>query len=84
MEKQFEVQQFVRVTVDETKFTKEFLREFREEFYPLHSVEDHMRRLASLYAAGHCDECSEFIEGYGDPADFGIKFENTGFNVESI
>lgn len=65
----------VTVTVDETKFTPEFLAEFREQFYPFETVEDHMRHLAYLEARRMLRDLPCFIEGYGQSQDFGIKVE---------
>lgn len=74
IEKEVTVCQIISVTVDETKFTEEFLKEFRESFYPYSDINDHIAHLGDLYARGIVDEFSHFIEGYGDPKDFGIKF----------
>lgn len=42
----------VTVTVDESKFTPDFIADFREHFYPFHTVDDHIRHIASLAAYG--------------------------------
>lgn len=65
----------VKVTVDESKFTPKFLAEFREQFYPFETIDDHMRHLAYLEARGILRDLPCFIEGYGESQDFGIKVE---------
>ena len=71
--KQVTVTQTIRVTVDESKFTPEFMREFRQSFYEFDSLDDHIKHLAQLCARGIADDFS-FIEGYGKASDMGIKF----------
>jgi hypothetical protein len=69
-----EVVQNVAVTVDKSKFTEEFMEEFRKSFSPFYEIDEHINHLAYLYARGVVDD-NEFIEGYGEAADMGIKFE---------
>ena len=77
------VTQRVEVTVDETKFTDEFMAEFRQNMYPFDTIQDHILHLAQLYARGITDDFpGDFIEGYGRPAEFGIKFRTVGMDVE--
>jgi len=76
------VQSIVKVTVDETKFTPEFLADFRRVMYPLNTVEDHIEHLAQLYARGVYDNFTGFIEGYGPPKDFGIEVKITDVTEE--
>lgn len=73
--KDVEVVQIVRVTVDETKFTPEFLEAWPEVFYPFTTIEQHMEHLAQLEARGLIGGGDSFIEGYGQQQDFGIKTE---------
>lgn len=79
--KTFEVDviQTVRVTLDETKFTPEFLNEFANSFYPFLDIEDHAEHIAQLRARGiiEIDHVGEFIEGYGPSDEFGMKTEIT-------
>jgi hypothetical protein len=72
MKMTIEVSQFVDVTVDETKFTPEFMAEFRENFYPFHAIDDHIHHLAQLAARGVISTPC-FIEGYGDSREMGIE-----------
>jgi hypothetical protein len=65
----------VRVTVDETKFTPEFMAEFRDGLYDFHTLDEHILHLGQLCGRGLVDNLTEFIEGYGPPADMGIVFE---------
>ena len=51
----------VSVTVDETKFTDEFMDEFRASFYRFFDIDDHIKHLAQLVARGIIDERSVFI-----------------------
>ena len=67
------VEQTIRVTVDESKFTPEFMQEFRESFYDFDTLDDHIKHLGQLCARGIADDFS-FIEGYGKASDMGIKF----------
>jgi hypothetical protein len=76
------VTQVVKVTVDETKFTEEFLAEFRAHFYPFNTLKDHIEHLGQMHIRGVIG--SDFIEGYGPPEDMGIKFEDVRYiEVES-
>ncbi|MGX5776498.1 hypothetical protein [Methylorubrum zatmanii] len=59
------------VTVDETKFTPEFMEEFRKSFFPFHTIDEHIGHIGQLAARGMLRD--DFIEGYGPPAAFGIK-----------
>jgi hypothetical protein len=65
----------VRVTIDDDKFTPEFMEEFCKLFYTFSNTDRHVEHLAQLYARNLADETS-FIEGYGPAADMGIKFEH--------
>ena len=66
----------VRVSIDETKFTPEFMQEFRDSFYPFEIIEEHLEHLAQLFVRGHFDNCpGEFIEGYGDRENMSIYAE---------
>lgn len=61
----------VEVTVDESKFTPEWLAEWRESFYNFHSVEDHIEHIAQLAARDALHP--NFTDGYGALADMGIE-----------
>lgn len=73
MEKYVKVISTVKVIVDETKFTPQFLKEFRECFCDLQTIDEHIQRLAKLKVGGHCDQ--DFVEGYGSQEDMGISLE---------
>jgi len=75
--KEVEVVLHVKVTVDETKFTQEFMTEFRRIICPLYSLDDHLEHLAQMYARGVVNDRA-FIEGYGQASGMGIKFEDAG------
>lgn len=65
----------IEVGLDETKFTPEFMEDFRNHFYDFNTIEDHAKHLAQMYARGLITEYSEFIEGYGPPKELGIIFD---------
>lgn len=72
------VSQEIEVTIDDTKFTSEFMQEFRDHMYDFHDVADHMEHLAILYATGVVDEVSSFVEGYGNLDEMGITTSRAG------
>jgi hypothetical protein len=81
MKRWVDVEFSVEVEVDESKFTPEFMAEFRESFYPFTTIEEHIEHLAQLYVRGIAQPYNDFIEGYGMSDDFGIKFKTIGMNV---
>lgn len=72
----------VDVTLDETAFTEEFMEDFRKNFYPFYSITDHAEHLAQLYTRGIVDEFTDFIEGYGNPKEFGIEFKEVHLSID--
>ena len=64
------------VTVDETKFTDEFLEEFNSTMYYIEDIDGHIKNLACLAAYGNIDGSTNFVEGYGDLKEMGIKIED--------
>ncbi len=83
MKKLVEVKQYVEVEIDETKFTEDFMKEFRNVFYNFHDIEDHIMHLAQLHCRGIADNYS-FIEGYGEAKEMGIKFNITDLETSII
>lgn len=79
-----QVTQVVEVTLDETKFTEQFMEQFRNGFYPFFDIETHAKHLAQIEARGLINGFNpdEFIEGYGPMSDMGIKFNNVGKEQE--
>lgn len=77
------VTQIIVVTVDRKKFTNQFMKEFREQFYQFHTVEEHIEHLAQLHARGMADNTS-FIEGYGQATDMGIHFKVRDQDVDAV
>lgn len=67
------VTQEIIVELDETKFDEKFMREFREDHYPFHSIERHAEHIAQLAARGIIE--SRFIEGYGNALEMGISWK---------
>jgi hypothetical protein len=82
--KDVQITHVVRVTVDETKFTKEFLAEFQSYMFQFRDVNKHIEHLGYLFAVNLLDEYSSFVEGYGRPSDFGMKFEHVVHDVEIL
>lgn len=72
-----EVERVVNVEIDADKFDDEFMEDYRKSFdSSFYDIEDHIRHLGWLYAAGRIDGTpNEFIEGYGIAKEMGIKFE---------
>lgn len=79
MKKSVIVTQRVEVEIDETKFTDQFMEEFRSDFYEFHSLGDHIKHLAQLSARGFD---SDFIEGYGEKNNMGIKCNSEVLDME--
>lgn len=74
-----DVTQTVEVELDETKFTDEFMEEFRESFFQFWTLADHADHIAQLQARGIIDaeRVPGFIEGYGPSDEMGIKAKVT-------
>ena len=75
------VTQDITITVDESKFTPEFMANFNRYFHELNTVEDHMKYLAEVYARGIVTSYGDFLEGYGPLDKMGIKFERENIDV---
>lgn len=75
--------QEIEVDLDETKFTPEFMAEFRESFYPFTTLDEHRCHLAQIFARGIGDGAS-FIEGYGPAKGMGISFRQIEQEEEII
>lgn len=72
----------VEVEVDETKFTPEFMAEYRESYYNFRTIEDHIRHIGQLEVRGILRE--SFTDGYGPLADFGIRARVTDQETEIV
>lgn len=83
MEKDVDITQTIRVTIDETKFNESFMKEFREVYYNFMTISDHIKHLAQLYSRGVVSN-DDFIEGYGLTDDMGIKFETIDQEQEIV
>ncbi len=79
-----EVVQTVKVTLDADAFTAEFMSDFQRSFYPFDTIEEHAEHIAQLQARGVIDiEWSQdFIEGYGDSKEMGLKAFVTATETE--
>lgn len=71
--KRVRVTQLVTIQVDETKFTPEFMEEFRASHYRFHSLDQHIEHLGQLAARGGL---SDFTEGYGPIEEMGIRLRH--------
>jgi len=74
--REVEVVIVVRVTVDETKFTPEFMAEFAAAITNYDTVEEHVENLAWLHARGIVEE-GDRVEGYGPLDELGVGFTVT-------
>lgn len=80
MQFEVEVTFVVDVEVDQTKFTPEFLAEFRKSLYPFDFI-DHVKHIAQLEAREMLSP--DFTEGYGALKEMGIKAAVT-YRFENI
>lgn len=71
MKFEVDVTSTVIVELDESKFTEEFMEEFRKDFYDFFTIEDHAAHIVQL--ASRELPTNGFIEGYGESSDMGIK-----------
>ncbi len=76
--KQFEV--FVRQTVvvilDETRFTPEWMQDFRGSFYEFYTLPDPAKHTAQIISRGLTGGFSDaFVEGYGRLDEMGITVD---------
>ena len=75
------VSHLVEVDLDESKFTAEFMDEFRENFYPFHSIESHANHIAKLKVR---ELLMPFIEGHGAAPDFSISAEIVDVSMDTL
>ncbi|SDR07983.1 hypothetical protein [Pseudovibrio sp. Tun.PSC04-5.I4] len=69
-----ELKSTILIDIDESKFTEEFMEQYRELIDPsFREVRDHAGLLAE-FALGGIAENGDFVEGYGDLNQQGIKF----------
>lgn len=80
MKRRVVVTQVVEVEVDESKFTEEWMADWRKSFYNFHTVEQHIRHIAQLRARGMLDPT--FSEGYGHLSNMGIKVRLVAWDTE--
>lgn len=82
-----EVRTTVEVAVDDSKFTPEWMRSFRESFYSFHRLDDHLQHLAQLAAREIIYQpqvTNDFIEGYGNANGMGIATRIVSVNSEVL
>lgn len=77
------VTQTVSVELDDSKFTEEFMQEFRESFYPFYELSDHAEHIGQLAAREMFSAYDDFIEGYGPAKEMGIKAMVTDTDIEA-
>lgn len=83
MKRTVQVTQWVEVEVDESKFTEDFYKEFNRYIFDFGTdISRHIGHLGQLYIRGVVDEYTNFIEGYGEVKDFGIKFKFEECDIE--
>lgn len=77
------VEQIIEVQLDETKFSDEFMKEFRSQFFNFDTLEEHAEHIGQLQAREIIDlsVMPEFIEGYGPSQDMGIKAQVVRFEA---
>ncbi len=83
-----EITMQVEVQTDDSKFTDQFMEEFRADFFPFHDMNDHAKHIAQL-AAREVAEFSvhvptEFVEGYGPIGEMGISVESVSMEMEVL
>lgn len=61
----------VHVEVDETKFTPEFMEEYRDHYRPFETIDEHITHIAKLTANRLIDD--GYAAGYGYLKDMGIS-----------
>lgn len=83
MTKTIEVTQTIVVTVDESKFTPEFMANFNRHFFDCETIEDHIAFIAKSYAMGVVTHNGDFLEGYGVLRDFGINVKRDTAETEA-
>lgn len=87
MIKEFTVMVASRVTVeiDTSKFTEEFMQDFRDCMHDFYDIDDHVEHLAALEAIGYIP-ATYLVEGYGHIGDMGIKLKSTvsAIEIESV
>ena len=72
---------YVEVEIEESKFDETFMKDFRAMFFDFYTLEDHIKHLAQLYFKdGYTN--SDFIEGYGQAENMGIKFKELDVEIE--
>lgn len=77
----------IDIEIDDSKFTEEFMEEFRRYFYPFFDLNDHYEHIGQLQARGIIDlefDPKEFIEGYGPANEMGIKVTRSLVEVDDV
>ncbi len=78
MKRIVKIEKLIEVEIDESKFTEEFINDFKESFYPFENMDAHITHIAWLESSRLLNS---FTEGYGDISDFGISAqEKSGCN----
>lgn len=77
------VHQNFEITLDESKFTPEFIKVFKESFYNLNTFKEHRDNIAKAYSMGFIRYPNYFFEGYGNlEKSFGFKIKTLDTWVE--
>jgi hypothetical protein len=76
------VTQYIKVTIDESKFDDEFFAGFNSTIFDAGAdLDEHMKHLAQLNARGIYAD-GDFIEGYGRTEDMGIQLDALDHSLE--
>lgn len=76
------VTQRIEVEYDEAKLSdEEFNKEFNRYFFETSGIDDHVKHLATCEARGIIG-FSNFVEGYGELSEFGIKLREIDCDAE--
>lgn len=77
MTKTVTVMQELKVTVDEARFTDEFMEAFSKCFFQTLTIEEHIEHIAEMFAKGVVTSDAQFLEGYGVLRAFGITIKRS-------
>jgi hypothetical protein len=74
----------VDITLDPSRFDKEFNITFNKHFYAAETLDDHFKHIAFAIAVGHQDSEDSYIEGYGTIEEIGCEIHNVDNEVTDI
>ncbi len=77
------IRSYVTVEIPKKAINAEFIKSFAEYMYPFDSVEEHAGHLGQLAARGLIPS-NDFVEGYGDIAEMGIKVQLVEYEAPEV